>query len=308
VTQAVQREEPEASSTMLSFIVLAGVLAGLIGILKFAFMHAPRASSTTAGTYTLGAYLCVVLPLVILAPASPVNRRRELWNWFAALVFSVGIAFTYDRLHWVGMAGVLLVTGMISRKRILLFVVAAGVLVWALSPSLQFRLEQMADIGAFMTGRDVLWRGATMLVGKHPLVGFGPRTFTSIFPLFDQMPIRGVASWHNDYLQVYMESGVMGLAPLLWLVVATFRHGRRALRSSALPEEHRRLIVPLLVSLGVIFVIGGVLDTLVGILFRILLGLFAVLASTPPAPSGMTSAPLTNRPLSAPTKSMSGQA
>jgi O-antigen ligase len=205
-----------------------------------------------------------------------------MWDWAAALVYIIAIAFTYDRLHWVAMAGVLLVTGMISRRRILLFIVAAGVLVWTLSPSLQFRLEQMADIGAFMTGRDVLWRGAAMLAGDHPFVGFGPRTFTSIFPLFDQMPIRGVASWHNDYLQVYMESGIMGLAPLLWLVFATFRHGRRALRSSALPEEHRRVIVPILVSLGVIFVFGGVLDTLVGILFRILLGLLAVLISPPP--------------------------
>jgi O-antigen ligase len=95
------------------------------------------------------------------------------------------------------------------------------------------------------------------------------------------MPVRGVASWHNDWLQIYMESGLLGLAALGWLVVSVFRAGRTALRARAIQAEERRSIIALSVSLGVLFLFGGILDTLVGITFRIILGFFAVLASQP---------------------------
>ena len=114
-----------------------------------------------------------------------------------------------------------------------------------------------------------------MLLDKHPLFGFGPRTFEQIFPLFDVMPVRGVGSWHNDYLQVYMESGLVGLSAMLWLVVAVYRQAWRFLRCQP-SDPDRHLVLGLLFALTVVFLVGGVLDTLVGILFRVLLAMFAI--------------------------------
>jgi len=142
------------------------------------------------------------------------------------------------------------------------------------------RMGQVSDFSALMNGRDVLWRGAVMLIDDHPLLGFGPRTFPAIFPLFDEMPVRGVGSWHNDWLQIYMESGLLALAAFGWLVYAVFMTGRRVVRSPSMLADDRQRALAIIISLGVLFLFGGVLDTLVGITFRILLGLFAVLSSS----------------------------
>jgi O-antigen ligase len=135
----------------------------------------------------------------------------------------------------------------------------------------------MVEFGDFTSGREVIWAGAYQLIMEHPVVGFGPRSFVSIFPLFDKMPVRGVGSWHNDYLQVYLDSGLITLLPLLWLLVATYYYSWRMLPSLSIGE--RRLALSMLVSLSAVFLFGGILDTHVGIVFRILLAFLALLMS-----------------------------
>ena len=280
VTQTVRHKKVAVSRTMVHVLVAAGVLAGFIGTAKVLLFNDMRASSTTAGPYTLGAYLCPVLALAILFVLRNKRGIAAAWRWMAPAAIILGIIFTYDRLHWAGMVVMLSLVGVFSRRRRLFYMVASGFLIVLLFPSLRFRLDQTIDIKEFMAGRDVLWRGALQLAGDHPLVGFGPRTFSHIFPLFDQMPVKGVGSWHNDYLQVYLESGLMGLLPLLWILAVTMYTGWRVLRLEGLKPDIRHLLQAFLMFLGVTFVLGGILDTLVGIAFRIVLGLFALLAGS----------------------------
>ena len=47
-----------------------------------------------------------------------------------------------------------------------------------------------------------------MIWDQHPILGFGTRTFNETFLLHDQLVDRGVGGWHNEYLQVYLESFV----------------------------------------------------------------------------------------------------
>jgi len=284
VTQSLRRNEITATQVLTMILVGAGAVAALTGTLKVLFSLELRGSSTTAGPYTLGGYLCALLPLALLLPLHDEKRGGGRWQWLAVLAMCVGIVFTYDRIHWTAMALTLVVALVFSRKRMPVIVLCCALLLSLSLPSLRLRVEELVNIGEVTSGRDVLWRGALLLIKEHPLVGFGPRSFGSIFPLFAEMPVRGVGSWHNDYLQVYLDSGLIGLLPLLWLVVATYIHGWRSMRSSAMPPQTRRVIVSLLLSMSVVFLVGGVLDTLVGILFRILLGLFALLVSPPDSP------------------------
>ncbi len=280
VTQSAWQGGAAATWALTTLLLCAGMAAGLIGVLKVLLFEAPRGLSTTAGPYTLGAYLCPVLALALLLPPRRGTRITEVVRSFGSLVLCLGIICTLDRLHWVAMTLVLLGAGLLTRRRMSFILLCAVGAAFVLLPQVRFRVVQASDSGALLTGRDVLWRGASMLLSSHPIVGFGPRTFTEIFPLPDLLPIRGVGSWHNDYLQVYMESGLLALVPLLWLIAATYRQGWRLLHSAAVPEEVRTLALALLAALSVTFLFGGMRDTLVGIEFRVLLGLFALLASS----------------------------
>ncbi|HTX98455.1 MAG TPA: O-antigen ligase family protein [Bacteroidota bacterium] len=277
--EIVADEPIDAAGDITHVLVWSGTVAAALGSALMLLSVAPRALSTTAGTYTLGGFLCLVLPLALFFP-HPLTRKSRLIRWTQVLIICMGIVLTLDRLHWVAMAAIIVVAGVMSHRRLLVVALAVSVFLVMLFPSVHLRLQHLYHLGSFMTGRDVLWKGAAMLLDRHPLVGFGPRTFQEIFPLFSEMPIRGVGSWHNDYLQVYMESGLLGLVPLLWLLASSIKQGWRAFRRTDPHWDTHRAIVAVGISLGVIAIAGGMLDTIIGIPFRILLGVFAQLTAT----------------------------
>ncbi|MDT8324761.1 MAG: O-antigen ligase family protein, partial [Bacteroidota bacterium] len=209
--------------TLLLLLFVAGLVATGVAFVKYALGVDERLTSTTAGYYTLGLFLTV-----LFAMAFALGRRRDIfpdrtaWLALCALLL-LGLLFTFNRMHWVVAAIAALVVGLLRERRILAVLAVAGVLALIAVEPLQQRFLQLLSAGDHMSGRDVIWRGAFMLIDERPLTGFGLRTFHQVFPLFDQAPDKGIGSWHNDYLQVYMDSGLLALLPFIAiLAVAGF--------------------------------------------------------------------------------------
>ena len=106
--------------------------------------------------------------------------------------------------------------------------------------------------------RDVILKGAKALILERPLMGFGPRTFQKIFPYSDRLSDKGVASWHNDFLDVYFESGIFGLITFLLIIFTVIREAIRYLRQRQNQDIFYRDIV-----MGILLaVIGLVLSAM----------------------------------------------
>jgi O-antigen ligase len=73
-----------------------------------------------------------------------------------------------------------------------------------------------------LSDRDILYEGFFELAPEHPILGFGPRTFHDIFPFKDRLADKKVGSWHNDYVQTYLESGIIALILLFMLIITIF--------------------------------------------------------------------------------------
>ncbi|MDX9759580.1 MAG: O-antigen ligase family protein [Bacteroidota bacterium] len=268
---------------LIRLLVLAGVVATAIGFARYGLGMDERLTSTTAGYYTLGMFLASVFAI-----AFAFGRRREVFPnrllWMAVCVFLLaGLLFTFNRLHWVVAGVAALVIGAMRERRILAVLAVLGVIAMLTVAPLQERFLQLLDAGGNMSGRDVLWRGAWMIADQHPLTGFGPRTFPLIFPLFDVIPDKGVGSWHNDYLQVYMDSGLIALLPLLATLTLVGGHARRALRGWAAGSlAHDTTIAFSVMVLGFVLA-GGMLDALLSMLFRTGIAILALLALGAPA-------------------------
>jgi O-antigen ligase len=264
---------------LLKSLFVAAFVAAIIGASKYLLGMQHRASSTTSGYYTLGNYLLLVLAVVLfVGKTKELLANRVAWACLS-LVLAGGILFTFNRLHWAAMAILFAAVGALKERLLLVvFVVAAGTFI-VLSPSGAQRFSDLLNVVSRSSDRDVIWRGALMIGDQHPVFGYGPRTFDAIFPLKSELTDKGVGSWHNDYVQVYMESGAVGLLALLGLLGATFTFGILALRSASLPPHLRELLAALLVALAVIAAVGGMLDVLNSLLFRIFLALVALIAS-----------------------------
>jgi O-antigen ligase len=79
---------------------------------------------------------------------------------------------------------------------------------------------------ATLSDRNIIWKGASELMFYHPIQGFGPRTFQQIFPYKNEFNDKGVAGWHNDFLQVYFESGIPGLLAFLFIILLIIYYGK----------------------------------------------------------------------------------
>ena len=281
VTHTLGSDSNRAITTIIRIAVAAGVAAASVGIFGVAMGWEGRAASTTGGYYTLGIYLTAVLPLLlVLGGTNVLLRQKGLWA-AALIVIGAGIVATLNRLHWLAAGLFCVIAGLFRERRILYVALALGVIALFVVPDVADRFRQALNPAGNMSGRDVLWRGAAMIAGERPILGFGPRTFPVIFPLFDESPDKNVGSWHNDYLQIYMESGILGVAALLWLLWRGVVPAIQRMRSPGISAEERRVLLALSSSIGFFVIFGGMFDTLVGLFFKILLGATAVLAAAP---------------------------
>jgi O-antigen ligase len=228
---------------LLRTIVVSSTFVALVGILQYLFdfdltphlqppgMHLSaydpsvldregfnRASGTTAHPIEFGVLMAMALPLAIHMAfrARQTGRRFRLWWAYVGLI-AMGLLFSVSRSAVVGMAaaGLILFAGWPARRRIWMIVsgIAFLVVIKFLSPGL---------LGTFLglfrnagTDQSVQWRThdyvtAKQLIAHHLWLG------------------RGVGTWYapkhevfdNQYLLTLVDSGVLGLAAFMGIVLA----------------------------------------------------------------------------------------
>ncbi|MDP8962192.1 MAG: O-antigen ligase family protein [Actinomycetota bacterium] len=215
-----------------------------------------RVAGTAAHPIEFGAVLAVVLPLAAHY-AFTADRRRWLW-WLCLTTTVLAIPMSLSRTPFVGLFGAALVlwpTWPPRRRRrsllaLPLFAVALKAAVpgllgtirslftnlWS-DPSTQGRTEDYALVGRY--------------VARHPVLGQGFRTFLpKRYELLD-----------NQYLLTLMETGVVGLAALVLLLLVPVFILRRARKRSQDPPV-RDLAQSLIASMVVLVLAFATFDAL----------------------------------------------
>lgn len=212
----------------------------------------PRA--TFFNRQSLAAFLVMVqLPLIayfLLWPRSSSGERRALWLLgIAALVLCTVFVMLRGRgatLSGLVALGLLLgITWKLAARRRVL--VLFGILLAAvalanvgLGGNVGERLATVADPTSAGATRYIIWRAAWQMLLAAPWFGTGVGTFWMLWPPYRHpKDDSGGYYVHNDYLQLWIETGFVGLALLLavyatlaWLFV-------RALRNPAMSARER---------------------------------------------------------------------
>ncbi len=184
------------------------------------------------------------------------GRERRLW-FACAVVTLVGLLATESRSALAGWAvGAVYLTWRELRAypRRLAAAVASGIAVLAIAasaaPSVASRVgHARTDL---VTDRVQIWRTATAILRSSPLFGTGPGTFLI---MFDQRKPAGFErkwSAHNLWLHYAVETGLLGLLSILWVVFAAGRawtHAGRAAPHDA--DPYRPVITALAIALVV---------------------------------------------------------
>jgi O-antigen ligase len=263
-----------------AILIASGLVSGY-GVLQYVIVNylagqsLPRVASTLAHPNLLAAYLAMVMPLTATRLLA-VPRRA----WAGALLALQGscLVLTYSRAGWLAAMTGLAVMGVArlwasERRRAAGLLVAAGAVglaalfVLSLLPPLPGSaphvLQNLTNMfrwkGATAQIRLLGWRATLDAIGERPWLGYGPATFGIVLEWFlplEIAPFGGAAALggrpHNVFLEVAVESGLLGLACYLAMLGAVLlflvksaragKSGERQLRAAVLGSLAANLI------------------------------------------------------------------
>jgi len=246
------------STRSVRWLYAAAVAAALFACVDFYFQfpapagYGPQFVWLDSGVYrraqglfyeasTLGNF-CVFFIVMI---AAALSRRREEWPaarmWLAigAAVLLAALVLSYSRASLLNLAVALAVLVWRNRRRapiwrVAMLAGAGALLTWLVFPAFVemywLRLSSTAQFfftatEGVLSGRVASWRTLLDWVSAHPwqaLTGIGYKTL----PYTEYLGAPVVAD--NQYLALLVETGIAGLAALVWLNVAILRSALRA--------------------------------------------------------------------------------
>lgn len=224
--------------TLVGLALLGGVAVCLpaftqIGSSKYAFMawtiQGGRAGSTFGSPIYLGSYLAMLVPLAWDKMSNDTDRKYRTTSaeWFVVVVIlAAGLIASRSRGSLIAAGcGVVLVDLLRgNRKRAALMVVAA---VAATGWLFHMRGAMQSDVG-----RIEIYRAGISAFKLHPILGWGPDTFSLAFRQFMTKRFiessNGVtdfiqSSAHNDLLQALVTTGVVGLLAYCYFLLGIVR-------------------------------------------------------------------------------------
>jgi len=186
--------------------------SGVPGLQRMAgLMHDPNAA----------AYPCILVIPVLIASASSAKRlSAKLCLFILAALSGLGLALTLSRSGYLAaVCGVLCLVLYLPYKQKVRILAVAGaalalILLFVPSHMLTARFEIIPTEVGGVSDRSIYYLTALKLVRESPLLGVGDATFMS-----SMEQVVGVKQGpHSNVLSVVVDSGLVGLASLLWLV------------------------------------------------------------------------------------------
>lgn len=182
-----------------------------------------RAYSIIENPNGLGAYLLMGTLLGLALALGRLPGRLRLAAAGVTIVLAAGVAVTFSRGSWLGLAVGLLALTALAHRRLLagLAAVGAAALVFAPRPfveRLTFAFSGEYINKSLSAGRLYIWQVAFYRLAEHPWFGVGLGTFggsTAFIFGFSRLWID------NFYVQLAAEGGLVLLAALMWLLLRT---------------------------------------------------------------------------------------
>lgn len=204
----------------ITFTSVYAVYQGLSGM--------SRANGFYGHPMTLGGWLCIFLPLLLIE----FFERKLLgkYYWLAGLAFcicSAGLVFNATRGAWLAVAivsAVLLIYYMFKSKRNLavsIIFVALISTVLVNNPKFMHRLDTIDDFDKYQsnTERILIWQSAWNMFKDHPILGVGLGQYTENYQqkyISPQAKEPKLGHAHNNFMQMLAENGIVGFA---WFVI-----------------------------------------------------------------------------------------
>lgn len=257
------------AQALINLLVALGTLIALHGVYQYIIgVEIPsswldsaeggvrtRVFSILTSPNVMGSFLVMLIPVTVSQLLSAGTRLQRYYYLTCLAPMALSLFFTYSRGAWLAMAGAFLLYGLIYNWRILLAlgatVYAAPKLIPGISSRIGYMLSPVYLLNSARAGRVARWSKAIEKLQGNPLFGEGFGRYGGA------VAARYIPSSNyvdNFYLKTAAESGLIGLAAFVWLLISGVR---------CVLNSYRRLTDPYLKGLA-----GGLFAGLMGILLH----------------------------------------
>ena len=216
----------DSINSVIKYFIVGGVISSLSGITLFNFHMVDRSQSFSSSYTVFSSYLLIVLPVLLFLPRNIINDKLRIAS---IIIILIGLITSQGRTNILIAALFILLSLFMKRINVfnfLLIIILAGLLSYLSFENNKKEITNRLSNPATLSDRNIIWKGASELMFYYPIQGFGPRTFQQIFPYKNEFNDKGVAGWHNDFLQVYFESGIPGLLAFLFIISLIIYYGK----------------------------------------------------------------------------------
>ncbi len=223
---------------LLTVFVLSGFLVCLYGVAQYVFKWdvtqawideemfediRMRIYSTLENPNVLGEYILLVLPVCVGLIWTKKKPLAKLIFTGIAAVQMLALILTFSRGCWVGiMAAAAIFVTFVAGKLWGLALIALPFVPMLLPQSIINRFTSIGDMSDSSTSyRVYIWMGTLAMIADFWIsgIGMGAEAFAQVYPFYSYSSIVAPHS-HNLFLQILVESGVVGIG--LFLLIGFF--------------------------------------------------------------------------------------
>ena len=226
-------------------LLVSATASGLYGIVLFLLGRGAGTLSRTAGSFsnamTFGGVMLLLSSLFFsMAVSRGQHRRIRIAAFVAFPVTLVALFLSFTRSSWLGMICAVPIILLLQRRRLLPVCFALLLLFYLLMPApYKGRIESIWDPG-YRTNvhRLQMIEGGWRIFKEHWIIGVGPIDLAELYE--EQKPegtVHVFGHLHNNFINVAVTLGVIGLTAFLYLWYAFLRLMMGNLRSGIPPPE-----------------------------------------------------------------------
>ena len=285
--------DPRVRGRALGLLVASAVYMAMLGFLIFAVRIQVRPNYRLASVFSNQMTSGGVLAAAVLWSLGAFLARRDARRWwFAAALLPLGAALvlTQTRSHWLGMvAGAAVILMSLAPRWWWALPAALAAALPLLPHRLHARLYSIIDPHEpGNAGRLSMWRSARDIIREHPVFGVGCQDLLALYRRY-RYPDWTFESghFHNNFIQITVMTGFVGLAVFVFWLVSVARALQRALKSAAAGAD--RGVAAAAIGLFAALLVSGMFDYTFGdaeVVYHTFLALGFALAI---APSGRAS-------------------
>jgi O-antigen ligase len=233
-------------------MAIFAVLQSLSSSGKLYWVRTPRFGGWVYGPYVnhnhYAGLIEMLTPIPLVFAFSRYGHGRKKWMAAAAAAFMGASIFLSGSRGGMAAFAIQIAIFFVflfrerTKNRVVLLMgafllIALASIAWIGGSDVSSRISTLADYKHPDLNADIrlkIARDAVRMISARPALGWGLGTFADVYPQFRSFYTNSLVNEaHNDYLQTLIETGILGFAIGMWLIVTAIRGALRKTKNWA---------------------------------------------------------------------------